>query len=165
MNRRILVTYATRTGTTAGVAAAVGETLAARGFDVDVKPIVENPDPSGYEAVIIGSAINGGQWLPEAVTYISDNQQALRQVPVALFCVHIMNLGDDAASKKNRLAYLNAVRALVPPADEAFFAGQGMKPDEVSGIVRWFYRTFKIGPEGDCRDWAKIRGWAETVPL
>jgi menaquinone-dependent protoporphyrinogen oxidase len=163
MNQRVLVAYATRTGSTIDVAAAVGETLGARSFNVDVKPIKENPSTAGYQAVIIGSAVNGGQWLPEAVEYIKQNRQALNQVPVALFCVHIMNLENDEKSRKNRLAYLDAVRSLVRPVDEAFFAGLGMDPKDQSRFIRWVYRAFKIGPEGDCRDWDKIRAWAQTV--
>ena len=164
-NGRILVAYATRSGSTVGVAAAIGETLSKRGFAVEVKPIQENPSAEGYQAVVLGSAINGGQWLPEAVEYVKNHQQALNQTPVALFCVHIMNLRDDETSQKNRLAYLNKVRPLLQPIDEAFFAGMGMNPDEESAIVRWVYRTFKIGTEGDCRDWNKIRGWAQSVSV
>jgi menaquinone-dependent protoporphyrinogen oxidase len=162
-DKRILVTYATRTGSSVDVAAAIGETLSRRGFAVDVKPIKDHPALDGYQTVLMGSAINGAQWLPEAVEFVKSNQAALNQVPVALFSVHIMNLGDDDKSKKNRLAYLNAVRPLLKPADEAFFAGIGMNPEEQGKLVRWVYRTFKIGPEGDCRDWEKIRGWAEAV--
>lgn len=160
---KVLVAYATRTGSTVGVAAAIGETIAGRGFAVDVKPIEENPALEGYDVVVLGSAVQGAQWLPEAVEYVKQHQEALNKAKAAFFCVHIMNLGDDDRSKKNRLAYLDAVRSLVHPADEAFFAGVGMDPDEQPGIVRWVYRTFKIGGEGDCREWDKIRGWAEEV--
>lgn len=162
---KILVGYATRTGSTVGVAAAIGETLAARGFAVDVKPMKDAPALDGYQAVVLGSAVNGGQWLPEAVSFVESQQQTLNRVPVALFCVHIMNLSDDEGSLKNRLAYLDAQRALVTPVDEAFFAGMGMNAETASGLERWIYRTFHIGPEGDCRDWEKIRAWAESVPL
>ncbi len=163
MSKRILVTYATRTGSTVEVATAIGETLSARGYSVDVKPIKDNPAASGYQAVLVGSAVNGAKWLPEAVEFVKNQRQELNQVPVALFSVHIMNLGDDEKSRQNRLAYLNDVRPLLKPQAEGFFAGIGMNPDEQSAIIRWVYRTFKIGPEGDCRDWDKIRGWAQAV--
>lgn len=165
MNKRILVTYATRTGSTVGVAAAIGETLSARGFAVDVRPSRENPSPEGYQAIITGSAINGAQWLPEAVEYVQKHRQALSRVPVALFSVHIMNLGDDEQSRQNRLAYLDAVRPLLKPTDAAFFAGLGSDPAKMSWFERWAYRKFKVGPEGDCRDWNRIRGWAESIQV
>lgn len=162
---KILVGYATRTGSTVGVAATIGETLAARGYAVDVKPLKDAPALDGYRAVVLGSAVNGGQWLPEAVSFVEGQQQALNRIPVALFCVHIMNLGDDESSIKKRLAYLDAQRGLVTPVGEAFFAGMGMNAETASGFERWIYRTFNIGPEGDCRDWDKIRAWAKTLVL
>jgi menaquinone-dependent protoporphyrinogen oxidase len=160
MNSSILVAYATRTGSTVGVAAAIAETLAGKGARVDVRPVNEKPNLEGYSAVVLGSAVNGARWLPEAVQFVKDHQAALSQVPVVLFCVHIMNLGDDEKSRANRLAYLDAVRALVQPAEEAYFAGMGMILEDASRFERWMYRVFKVGPEGDCRDWEVIRAWA-----
>lgn len=160
MNPKILVAYATRTGSTVGVAAAIAETLAANGAQLDVRPIQEKPGLEGYSAVILGSAVNGAQWLPEAVQYVKDNQAALSRMPAVLFCVHIMNLGDDEASRAKRQAYLDSVRALVRPAEEAYFAGMGMQAQDASRLERWLYKAFKVGPEGDCRDWEQIRGWA-----
>ncbi|MHB9031102.1 MAG: flavodoxin domain-containing protein [Candidatus Latescibacterota bacterium] len=162
MSKRVLVVYATRLGSTVGVAAAIGETLGARGLTVDVKPVRENPPLDSYSAVIIGSAVNGGQWLAEAVEYVRKNRQTLTLIPVALFCVHIMNLGDDEKSTTKRLAYLDAVRSLLQPVDEAFFAGASPVMKQ-NFLAKWVYRTFKVGPEGDCRDWEKIRGWGEKV--
>ncbi len=163
--KRILVVYATRTGSTVGVASAIGETLSAGGFGVNVKPIKENPAIHGYDAILIGSAVNGGKWLPEAIEFVKNNQQALSKIPVAFFCVHIMNLGDDEQSTKNRLAYLANVRSIVKPVDEAYFAGLGTDPVKSSLLERWMNRIFKIGPEGDCRDWNKIRAWAKSLCL
>ncbi len=64
MRERILVAYASRKGSTAEVAAAIGETLRMRGFDVDVASVNDHPSATGYAAVLIGSAVNAGQWLP-----------------------------------------------------------------------------------------------------
>jgi menaquinone-dependent protoporphyrinogen oxidase len=60
MDNKILVTYASRFGSTAGVAEAVGKTLAESGVQVDVIPMREVKDLSPYQAVIAGSSINAG---------------------------------------------------------------------------------------------------------
>lgn len=161
MNNRILVTYATRAGSTVEVAAAIGETLSARGFAVDVKPVKDQPPLDGYQAVIMGSAIRMGQWLPEAVDFAKTNQQALSQIPVALFTVHIMNLGDDEQSRAARLAYLNPIRPLLKPVNEVFFAGE-IDPAKLSFVDRLMGKMVKA-PLGDLRDWDNIRNWANTA--
>ena len=163
MNKRVLIAYATKTGSTVGVAAAIGEVLGARGYTVDVKPMRDDPSLADYEAVILGSAINGANWLPEAIDFIKDNQAALGKVPVALFSVHAMNLGDDEGCEKNRQGYLKKVRPLVKAQEEVWFAGIGADPNKESRFVRWMMRTLFKGGEGDCRDWTKIRAWGETV--
>ncbi len=165
MSKRVLVGYATGTGSTTGVAEAIGKTLGERGYAVDVKPMKDRPSPDGYDAVVLGSAINGGQWLPEAVSYLEANQKALAGRPVSLFCVHAMNCGPEPKKTKKRLAYLDKERVLVKPADEGFFAGIGPTGANSNALTRWAFRMFGGDVEGDGRDWEAIRAWAEGVPV
>ena len=161
MSKRVLVTYATRAGSTSEVAEAIGQVLRERGFSVDIWPIKSQPRVQGFDAVVIGSAVRTGAWLPEAVAFVTQNQLELKQVPVALFTVHMNNTGSDPVSVANRRAYLNSVRALVHPVGEAFFAG-AINPASLSLLDRLIVRAVKA-PTGDFRDWEKIRGWAEAV--
>lgn len=162
MNSRLLVAYATAAGSTIGVAEAIGKTLATSGYNVDVKPIKNNPTLEGYQAVILGSAVHGKRWLPEATEFIENHQTELKKVPVAAFCVHIMNLGSDEKSKKNRLAYLDPVRSLLPIVDEAYFAGKGIDPETSSRFERFMAGLMHI-PPGDKRDWEQIGAWAQNI--
>lgn len=164
MGERVLVGYATKTGSTGGVAERIGEVLVARGFEVDVKPMTQTNSLDGYDKVILGSAVNGGVWLPEAVGFVEAQATALQKVPVAAFCVHIMNAGDDAKQTAKRLAYLDKVRSVVRLVDEGFFLGKG--PDEDANFVlSWAFKAFGGAGEGDCRDWEAISKWAQNVSL
>jgi menaquinone-dependent protoporphyrinogen oxidase len=163
MSTRVLVAYATGKGSTVGVAEAIGEELGSRGFAVDVRPIKEQPALEGYDAAVLGSAVNGGQWLPEAVAFVEANREALGRVPVSLFCVHAMNCGADEAETRRRLAYLDRERALVTPLSDGFFAGIGPTDADSNAFTRWMFRIFGGDVEGDGRDWAAIRAWAGHV--
>ncbi len=161
--KRVLVTYATRNGSTVDVAQAIGEALGQRGFEVAVHPITAQPALDGYQAVVIGSAIRMGNWVGEAVEYVQNNQAALNRLPVALFCVHMNNTGDDAESVANRTAYLDPVRALVKPASEGFFAGK-TDASRMSFMDRQIMKSMGA-VDADKRDWNKIRTWANALSL
>lgn len=165
MSKRILVGYATRTGSTVGVAEAIGAALAARGHQVDVKPLREQPSLTGYDAAVLGSAVNGAAWLPEALSFLRANSQALTRIPMAAFCVHSMNGGADKRQTKKRLAYLDEVRAVLKPVDEGFFLGKGPDSEDTSLIARWAFKAFGGSGEGDMRDWQQIKSWAEGVEV
>jgi menaquinone-dependent protoporphyrinogen oxidase len=158
MSKKVLIAYATRCGSSIGVAQAVGETIAKNGVAVDVNPIKELTGIAGYDAIILGSAVRMGQWLPEAVGFVKTHQSALSQIPVAIFSVHIMNMGDSPESIAGRQVYTVPVRDLITPCAEAFFPGQ-LDASNLSFFERMLGRM--VGsPEGDFRDWEAVNGWA-----
>jgi len=65
---KFLVTYATRTGYTKGVAETIAGTFSEHGLAVDLLPMNNVTDMAPYTAVIAGSAMQARQWLPEAWT-------------------------------------------------------------------------------------------------
>lgn len=161
MTKHILVTYATRTGSTAEIAERIGQTIAAHGFVVDVKPVTDKPTIDHYDAVVIGSSVRMGQWLPEAVDYLRTNQISLKKRPVAIFTVHILNLADDQTSREYRDAYISTLKPLVAPVDTAFFGGK-LDSKRLKFADRLITRLVKA-VDSDNRDWAKISGWGDTV--
>jgi menaquinone-dependent protoporphyrinogen oxidase len=163
MNKRVLVTYSSRTGSTAEVAEEIGKVLAVRGQSVDVRPIKEDPPVEGYQAVVIGSPVRMGNWQAEAVDYVKRHRQSLGQIPVAVFTVHALNTGDDEQSRGYRAAYLDTVRSLLTPVAEGFFPGQ-LDPARLCAFERLTLRA-AAGPAKDFRDWEKIRVWTQTLPI
>jgi menaquinone-dependent protoporphyrinogen oxidase len=160
MNNRVLVTYATCNGSTVDVAATIAETLNTNGTAVDVIPIEDEPQVEDYQAVLIGSAVQYASWLPQAVDFVKANQEALNRLPVALFCVHIQNLGDDATSRQNRAAYLDKVRPFVQPVAEGYFAG---KFDWRGAALLLPGLVARFIPPIDLRKWDKMRAWAKHI--
>jgi menaquinone-dependent protoporphyrinogen oxidase len=167
MNDKILVTYASRTGTTAGVAEAIGKTLAEGGAQVDVRPMQEVTDLTSYQAVVAGSAIQGGKWLPEAMQFIQTHRAALAQKPFAAFLVCMTLAMPNAAKYRAGVAeWLGPVRALVRPVSEGLLAGALDLSKVPSWKDRLMFRVsvlFGVWKEGDHRDWAAIRAWAAEL--
>jgi menaquinone-dependent protoporphyrinogen oxidase len=166
MTNKILVTYASRGGTTTGVAEAIGKTLAESGAEVEVRPMAEVTDLSPYGAVVAGSAIQGGQWLPEAMQFVRGHQAELSSKPFAAFlvCMTLAMQGKDY--REHVGTWLAPVRALVRPVSEGLFAGSL----DLSKIPSFGDRLkFRISVatgvwrEGDHRDWSAIRTWAASL--
>jgi menaquinone-dependent protoporphyrinogen oxidase len=160
MNQRMLVAYASKLGSTGEIAAEIGKTLSANGLSVDVRPMQENLSLEEYQAILLGSAVRFGNWLPEAVAFVEANRKALNRVPVALFTVHITNQGDDETSRRNRQEFLDQVRPLVDPVEEIFFAG---KFDRRGAAELMPGLLARLVPTMDFRKWEKIRAWAEGI--
>ncbi|MBI5034006.1 MAG: flavodoxin domain-containing protein [Chloroflexi bacterium] len=162
---KILVTYATRAGSTVAVAEKIGEALRANGAIVDVCAVKEVRDVNGYAAVIIGSAIRMGSWLPEAVEFAKRNQAQLRQLPTAFFTCHRLNTSDDVTSRQAREAYTAPVRQIVTPKTEVFFNGT-MDYAKLNFLDRTLAKAVEKSTntkEGDFRNWDAIRAWAESL--
>ena len=104
---RVLVAYATDHGSTRGVADRIAGRLQQRGVDAEARAVAEVLEVSSYEAIVFGSAIHGGKWLPSARQFADRNAASLRERPVWLFSVS--TVGDDESMFPDRVA--NRLRA------------------------------------------------------
>ncbi len=167
MNDRILVTYASRTGSTVGVAEAIGKALATSGAPVDVLPMQDGTDLAPYRAVIAGSAIQNKQWLPEAVQFVREHRAELSQKPFAAFLVCMTLAMRDGEKYRPFVAeFLDPVRALVKPVSTGLFAGAL----DIAKIPSWSARVkfrlsvmFGVWQAGDHRNWPAIEAWANDL--
>jgi menaquinone-dependent protoporphyrinogen oxidase len=170
MPDRILVTYASRAGSTAGVAEAIGKTLADKGAQVDMLPMQDVKDLAAYQAVVAGSAIQGGAWLPEAMQFVRTHRATLVQKPFAAFLVCItLSMANADQYRESLRDWLAPVRALVRPVSEGYFAGAldfEKLPLTFNTLMMRLPVLFGLWKKGDHRDWDVIQAWAEdSYPL
>jgi menaquinone-dependent protoporphyrinogen oxidase len=164
---KVLVTYASRTGSTMGVAEAIGFTLSEHGFLAEIEPLDKVSDLTQYDAIICGSAIQDRQWLPEAMAFIQTHLSVINQKPFAIFSV-CMTLSMTNAEKYRPgvMTWLDPVRSLTKPFSEGYFAGtlEFVKipsfPDRFKFRVSVLLGVWKVG---DHRDWDAIRVWTENL--
>jgi menaquinone-dependent protoporphyrinogen oxidase len=166
MNDKILVAYASRTGATRGVAEAIAKTLSDAGLDVDLLPMQSVEDLAPYQAVVAGSAIQAGQWLPEAMQFIREHQEDLNRKPFAAFLV-CMTLAMKKGDYRTQVGdWLAPVRALARPVSEGLFPGVlDIRKVKSPGDKLKFRMSVLMGvwSEGDHRDWDAVRTWAESL--
>lgn len=165
-SNKILVTFASRTGSTVGVAEAIGQTLAESGAAVDVLPMKEVTDLAPYRAIVAGSAIQEGRWLPEAMQFLYAHQAVLNQKPFAAFLVCMTLAMKNEQYRRGVVDWMEPVRALVKPVSEGFFAGV-LDIDKVPSFrKRMMFRVSVasgVWSEGDHRDWDAIHAWAADL--
>src|SRR5512138_999151 len=123
MPNPVLVTYASRTGWTVGVAQAIAKTLAESGVPAEARRMQEVSDLSPYRAVVAGSGINGGQWHPEAQQFVERHRAALAKKPFASFLVCMTLAMPKGEQYRDHVAtWLEPVRVF-RPLSEGLFAG------------------------------------------
>ncbi len=162
MATRFLVAYASASGSTAEVAEAIGGVLRQMDVTVEVHNAKDVIDLRAYDAVVLGSSIRGGRWLPEAIQFIEQFRQQLATRPVAYFTTCLTLAKDNEESRRIVLSYLDPVLRLAPeiqPVGLGMFAGS---LDQQHTMVM----QNDVYPQGDYRNWDRIRKWAaEISPL
>jgi menaquinone-dependent protoporphyrinogen oxidase len=167
MNKKILVTYASRTGSTTQIAEAICKTLVQNGQDTELRPMKDVNDLSPYHAVIIGSPIRKSRWLPEAMQFLQTYRAELTRKRVATFTVCItMAMSNDERYQQAVREWIAPVRAQLQPVSEGLFAGKldfNKLPWTLDTLL--FRATVALGilPKGDRCDWIAVHTWAQGL--
>jgi len=161
MRDKVLVTYASKSGSTAEVADAIGKRLADTGLTVDVRRAKNVRSVDGYAAVIVGSAIRAGRWLSEASGFVKTHREALAARKTAFFTLCMTLQQDTPEHRETVAAYLKPVREILEPDRIEFFAGK-MDYRKLALAPRLIVKGMKV-PEGDFRNWDAISSWARGV--
>lgn len=154
----ILVTAASKHGSTLEIGKAISDELNERGLDAAFLELSEVADPGRYEAFVVGSAIYVGRWLPEARAFLNAHRQLLLERPVWLFSSGPVGEAPGVGIDDRELAEL---MALSQARDHRLFSGRLVR-SELGFGERLISRVVRA-PEGDFRDWDAIRAWADDI--
>jgi menaquinone-dependent protoporphyrinogen oxidase len=171
---KVLVAYASKYGSTKGIAEFIGEKLRQQGVEVDVLEIGVVRNAADYDAFVIGSAVYMFHWLKEARHFVSTNCALLANHPVWLFSSGPVGTQSKNVEGQDLLEVsgpkeLDELKALVKPRDHKVFFG-ALDGSRLTGIMGFGYRMAKRSksardemPEGDFRDWKAIEGWTAQI--
>ncbi|WP_265580996.1 flavodoxin domain-containing protein [Methanofollis aquaemaris] len=162
MTERILVAYASRYGSTEEIARVIADEIAALGYEVDCMNVMEVEEVAPYAAVVAGSPIYMGKWLPEAVDLAKRFRIGLNERPLAVFAVGYSMKEEDDMIRKSARASMNELRMYVHAQAEGLFAGK-FDPVGMSTTDLQIMKMAGAAP-GDARDWTAVRNWARALP-
>lgn len=159
----VLVTAASKHGSTAEIARAIAVALAGAGVPVTVQPPEQVGSIGDYEAVVLGSAVYAGHWLPEALALVDRGAGAWLERPVWLFSSG--PVGDPTKAFTRRMAAepvdLSHVRTATHAREHRLFPGK-LDPKSLPAVQRAMLTVFR-GMRGDYRDWTAIKAWAAQI--
>lgn len=155
---KVLVTVASKHGSTTDIARRVGQTLSERGLDVTVAPVEEGPNAADYGAVVVGSAVYAGHWLKPAMDFLEGNRAALNARLVWLF-----SSGPIGSPQKptEDPADISKIAMTITSQDHKVFAGR-LDKAKLSFPERAIVWALGVA-DGDYRDWEDVRNWSNEI--
>ena len=159
----VLVAYATHSGATQTLAETLVATLGEEGVSAELVDVSTDPDPSAYDAVVLGSGVRVEAIEKPAVQWVKDHRAALLERPMAFFSCS-GSAADPAKGGKQK-------------ATDTFLETIGFSPVAVKNFPGWvlmdkiplherlLLKSMRT-PTGDFRDLPAVEAWGlEIAPL
>ena len=168
---KVLVAFATRHGSTAGIAARVAEVLSRHGHQAEAVAVEGVRDLEGYDAVVLGGATYMAHLLKPVVRFAHHHRTALAARPVWLFSSgplgteHVDEQGQDVRQAARPKEFDELTELLSPRGEQVFFGAYDPEQTPV-GLGERVVRHLPAAPAlpaGDFRDWGDIEDWARQV--
>jgi menaquinone-dependent protoporphyrinogen oxidase len=154
----VLVTAASRYGSTDEIASAIGDVLKHAGLDVEVRAPDAVAGLDVYEAVVLGSAVYAGHWLKPARELVERAAGDLAARPVWLFSSG--PIGEPPKPEEDPVDVAAIVEA-TGAREHRVFAGKIVRK-QLRFADRAIATALRV-PDGDFRDWDAIREWADGI--
>lgn len=169
---KVLITYASRHGSTAGIAERVADVIGRAGLTVDLQEVEAGTDPESYDAFVIGGAAYMFHWLRPVTAFVKHNHRLLSRRPTWLFSSGPLgtDLVDDEGHdvlEASRPREFTELEDMVSPRGTMVFFGAWDPEEPPVGIgerlVRMMPAAREAMPTGDFRDWEAIEDWANEI--
>jgi menaquinone-dependent protoporphyrinogen oxidase len=154
---KVLVTAASKHGSTAEIACIIAGVLRTADVEADVFFPGSVRSLEGYDAVILGSGVYAGHWLEPAKDFVRRHRDELLERPVFLFSSGPVGDPPKPLQEPADVSELDATTAAI---DHQVFAGRIYRR-ELSVFERL---APSIGhADGDFRPWDDIADWAKEI--
>ena len=188
---KILIAYATMTGSTAEVAQVIAEEINKSGLQAEVLPMNQVKNLDGYAGVVVGAPMIMG-WHRSALGFLKKHRGALRRIPLAVFvtAMSLTRTGETsvdgvpvfvdenlpkAPEKEGSLSFRERYATLSNYLRPVLRAARPAKPASIGifggrleyGRLKWWAVLFAMviiqAQAGERRNWPAIRTWAAGI--
>ncbi len=163
----VLVTYATKYGSTQEVAVFLANKLREAGLAVELQPVGQVRSVDRYGAVVLGAPLYVGRW-PKAVrAFLAQHKVELSRRPLAVFSGGALSTEEDQVQEVRE--QINKQLAQFPGLVPWAVLSIGGKYDPVSlTCLHGLLAKLPAGPlhgvpASDVRDWGVIEDWAREI--
>ncbi len=155
---KVLVTAASRHGSTAEIASIIAGVLQSSDIAADVLPPGAVATVVDYDAVILGSAVYAGHWLASARAFVARHAADLATRPIFLFSSG--PLGDPPRPLVEPVDAI-AVELTTGAMDLQIFPGRLL--GRHLSLPERFAVARMHAPDGDFRPWDDIVDWTKEI--
>ncbi len=165
---KILIVYASRSGSTKSIAERMHTTLTQHledGTSVTCVAAADAPNPADYDAIILGSGVRAGRWLRAARNWLAEHVDLLKTRPFAIFTVGL-TIASSPEKRDEVLGYTAPLlkAGQLEPVGIGLFPGWN-EPKAFTLPERLILKAIGA-PKGDFRDMNAVDAWAmEVLPL
>jgi menaquinone-dependent protoporphyrinogen oxidase len=157
---KLLVAYASKHGSTAEIAEAIGDELRAAGVEADVAQASEVGDVAPYAGVVLGSAVYMKRWRPEARHVLRRLERELGDRPLWIFNSGPVGEKEADASWSEPAKVLRHAEKM-NLRDHVVFGGR--IPQDPHNFVERAMLKNTPPEKQDARDFDEIRAWARNI--
>lgn len=154
----VLIAVESRHGATTEIGRVIAERLRERGIGTTMARVNEVSGVSGYDGVVLGSAVYTGHWLAGSKKLAAREHDLLLQRPVWLFSSGPVG---DPPFPNEEPAEVDGLLALTGARTHRTFAGK-LDRAELGFLERTMVSAVHA-PEGDFRNWDEIRAFADEI--
>ncbi|HEU5355105.1 MAG TPA: flavodoxin domain-containing protein [Actinocrinis sp.] len=156
---KVLVCAASKHGATAQIGEAIADALNENGIHAALRAPQQIADLQGYDALVLGSGVYMGRWLPDARRLVERISGQLNGRPVWLFSSG--PIGDPARQNSRPPVNASAIIAATAAREHRVFSGR-MERAQLGIVHRAIMSAMHIA-DGDDRDWAEIAAWGKQI--
>jgi menaquinone-dependent protoporphyrinogen oxidase len=162
MAKKVLVAYATKSGSTREVAEFITKILDEKGLDAEILEMKTIKDVTPYQAFVIGAPMYMFHIIGDAHTFLKKHKKYIEKTPTAFFSLGPTEDKEEdwKTIRGNFDQELTKYPWFQPVSKEVF----GGKLDSSKLVFPYNLIPGKNQlPQGDLRDWNKIRAWTENL--